>query len=68
MMAEEQKPLLTAANKLREYKIKNTPQRQVILSYLMTSHEHPSIEMIFNYVRGNGFSVSLAKFIIRCSC
>ncbi|KRM04837.1 MAG: transcriptional repressor [Liquorilactobacillus ghanensis] len=60
MMAEEQKPLLTAANKLREYKIKNTPQRQVILSYLMTSHEHPSIEMIFNYVRGNGFSVSLA--------
>jgi Fur family peroxide stress response transcriptional regulator len=59
-MAEEQKPLLVAANKLKERKIKNTQQRQVILSYLMTSHEHPSIEMIFNYVRKNGFSVSLA--------
>ncbi|KRL36992.1 Fur family transcriptional regulator [Liquorilactobacillus uvarum] len=59
-MVQEQKTLLAAADKLKEYKIKNTPQRQVILSYLMTSHDHPSIEMIFNYVRGNGFSVSLA--------
>ncbi|WP_057741870.1 Fur family transcriptional regulator [Liquorilactobacillus capillatus] len=59
-MAQEQKTLLAATDKLKEYKIKNTPQRQVILSYLMTSHDHPSIEMIFNYVRGNGFSVSLA--------
>ncbi|KRM90193.1 Fur family transcriptional regulator [Liquorilactobacillus cacaonum] len=60
MATQEQNTLLVAANKLRSNKIKNTPQRQVILSYLMTSHAHPSIEMIFKYVRTNGFSVSLA--------
>ncbi|MCP9313720.1 transcriptional repressor [Liquorilactobacillus satsumensis] len=59
-MVQSQETLLSAANKLKEYRIKNTPQRQVILSYLMTSHAHPSIEMIFKYVRSNGFSVSLA--------
>nr|WP_162258004.1 transcriptional repressor [Liquorilactobacillus oeni] len=59
-MVQSQEDLLSAANKLKQYKIKNTPQRQVILSYLMSSHAHPSIEMIFKYVRGNGFSVSLA--------
>ncbi|KRN30264.1 ferric uptake regulation protein [Liquorilactobacillus mali] len=60
MATQEQNTLLVAANKLKSNKIKNTPQRQVILSYLMTSHAHPSIEMIFKYVRKNGFSVSLA--------
>ena len=60
MATQGQNTLLVAANKLKNNKIKNTPQRQVILSYLMTSHDHPSIEMIFKYVRKNGFSVSLA--------
>lgn len=57
---QNQATLLAAANKLKEHKIKNTPQRQVILAYLMNSHEHPSIEMIYRYVREHGFSVSLA--------
>lgn len=59
-MLQDQEVLVKAAEKLREHKIKNTPQRQVILAYLMNSHEHPSIDMIYAYVRKNGFSVSLA--------
>lgn len=49
-----------ACRKLKKRHIKNTPQRQVILAYLMSSKEHPSIEMIYSYVKENGFSVSLA--------
>ncbi|GEN48674.1 Fur family transcriptional regulator [Ligilactobacillus pobuzihii] len=59
-MLRNQETLVTAAENLKEHGIKNTPQRQVILAYLMTSHEHPSIEMIYDHVRKNGFSVSLA--------
>lgn len=59
-MLRNQEVLVTAAENLKEHGIKNTPQRQVILAYLMTSHEHPSIEMIFDHVRKSGFSVSLA--------
>lgn len=55
-----QQTLVTAAAKLKEKHIKNTPQRQVILAYLMESKEHPSINMIYNHVLANGFSVSLA--------
>ncbi|KRN89268.1 Fur family transcriptional regulator [Ligilactobacillus ceti] len=59
-MVRDQEVLIKAANKLKDNKIKNTPQRQVILAYLMTSKEHPSINMIYNHVINNGFSVSLA--------
>src|SRR5699024_5250935 len=55
-----QEQLMMAAEKLKKRHIKNTPQRQVILAYLMSSKEHPSIEMIYSYVKENGFSVSLA--------
>lgn len=59
-MLRKQEMLVTVAENLREHGIKNTPQRQVILAYLMTSHEHPSIDMIYEHVRQSGFSVSLA--------
>ncbi len=59
-MLRNQEMLVSAASNLKEHGIKNTPQRQVILAYLMTSHEHPSIEMIYEHVRKSGFSVSLA--------
>ena len=55
-----QEQLMMAAEKLKKRHIKNTPQRQVILAYLMSSKEHPSIEMIYSYVKENGFSVCLA--------
>ncbi|MDY4004248.1 MAG: Fur family transcriptional regulator [Ligilactobacillus saerimneri] len=57
---ENQATLAQAAAKLRAKHVKNTPQRQVILSYLMTSKEHPSIKMIHEHVAANGFKVSLA--------
>ena len=59
-MLRNQEVLVTAAENLKAHGIKNTPQRQVILAYLMTSHEHPSNEMIYDHVRKSGFSVSLA--------
>ncbi|GBG95617.1 Fur family transcriptional regulator [Ligilactobacillus salitolerans] len=59
-MLRNQETLVSAAENLKEHGIKNTPQRQVILAYLMSSHQHPSIEMIYDYVRQSGFSVSLA--------
>lgn len=55
-----QEVLVTAANTLKEHHIKNTPQRQVILAYLMTSKDHPSVNMIYDHVIKHGFSVSLA--------
>ena len=45
-MLRNQEMLVTAARTLKERSIKNTPQRQVILAYLMNSKAHPSIEMI----------------------
>ena len=51
-----QEQLMMAAEKLKKRHIKNTPQRQVILAYLMSSKEHPSIEMIYSYVKENGLA------------
>lgn len=59
-MLRDQEVLLAAADSLKKNGIKNTPQRQVILAYLMTGRKHPSVEMIYEYVCQNGFSVSLA--------
>ncbi|ASR41382.1 Fur family transcriptional regulator [Ligilactobacillus agilis] len=59
-MLRNQEMLVTAARTLKERSIKNTPQRQVILAYLMNSKAHPSIEMIHQHVQESGFSVSLA--------
>lgn len=59
-MLRNQEILLAAADSLKQNGIKNTPQRQVILAYLMTGKKHPSVEMIYDYVCQNGFSVSLA--------
>ena len=42
-----QEQLMMAAEKLKKRHIKNTPQRQGILAYLMSSKEHPSIDMIY---------------------
>ena len=59
-MLRNQEMLVTAAKTLKKQSIKNTPQRQVILAYLMNSKEHPSIEMIHDHVQESGFSVRLA--------
>lgn len=60
MPMKEQTLLVNAAQKLKEHGIKPTPQRQVILAYLMSSDEHPSITMIHQYLKRKDIKVSLA--------
>ena len=59
-MLRDSEMLVAAAQKLKDYEIKSTPQRQVILAYLMKSKVHPSIETIYKYLKKNDFNVSLA--------
>lgn len=59
-MLRDSEMLVAAAHKLKDHEIKSTPQRQVILAYLMRSREHPSIETIYRHLRKNEFNVSLA--------
>lgn len=40
-MLRDSEMLVAAAQKLKDYEIKSTPQRQVILAYLMKSKVHP---------------------------
>lgn len=51
---------LVATQKLKSKGIKSTPQRKIILAYLMNSNEHPSIDMIYSYATKNGLKLSLA--------
>lgn len=48
------------AEKLREKKLKVTPQRLAIYSYLVNSPEHPTVETIFNDVKVSFPSMSIA--------
>lgn len=59
-MLRDSEMLVAAAQKLKDCGIKSTPQRQVILAYLMKSKAHPSIETIYKYLKKNDFNVSLA--------
>lgn len=57
---KDQEVLVAAAQKLKQHEIKATPQRQIILAYLMSSTEHPSINMIHQYLKKQEHKVSLA--------
>lgn len=57
---QENEMKLAATQKLKSKGIKNTPQRKIILAYLMNSNEHPSIDMIYSYVLKSGLKMSLA--------
>lgn len=57
---KDQAVLVAAAQKLKQHNIKATPQRQGILAYLMSSSEHPSINMIHQYLLKEDYKVSLA--------
>ncbi|WGN88716.1 Fur family transcriptional regulator [Ligilactobacillus faecis] len=57
---KDQEVLVVAAQKLKQHEIKATPQRQIILAYLMRSTEHPSINMIHQYLKKQDHKVSLA--------
>ena len=59
-MMHDQEVMVRAAHILKEHGIKSTPQRQAILSCLLTSTAHPTIDMIYDYVKKNGLGVSLA--------
>lgn len=48
------------ANNLRNAKLKVTPQRMAIYSYLIQSHSHPNAETIYNDLKHDYPSMSLA--------
>lgn len=45
---------------LRSAKLKVTPQRMAIYSYLVSTDAHPSVETIYNAVKSDNPSISLA--------
>ncbi len=50
----------TFSEKLREKKLKVTPQRLAIYSYLANSGAHPTVETIYNDIRADFPSMSIA--------
>ncbi|PXF59721.1 MAG: transcriptional repressor [Deltaproteobacteria bacterium] len=59
-MAEPQDRLNKMIHKLKEHGFRVTPQRLAVLKILATSLEHPSVEMIFEYVKTDFPTTSLA--------
>ena len=49
-----------ALDLLRDHKVRLTPQRRTILEYLITHHTHPSVEMIYDDLKGNVDNISMA--------
>lgn len=49
-----------ALTELREEKVRLTPQRKIILEYLLTHHTHPSAEMIFSDLKDKVDNISVA--------
>ncbi|HJE87111.1 MAG TPA: transcriptional repressor, partial [Levilactobacillus hammesii] len=47
-MANQQQLLKQALQTLKDHHVRVTPQRQIILTYLVTHHNHPSVDTIFN--------------------
>ncbi|WP_267202036.1 Fur family transcriptional regulator [Limosilactobacillus kribbianus] len=45
---------------LRSNKVRLTPQRKEILEYLISHHTHPSVEMIYDDLKGNVKNISMA--------
>jgi len=59
-MADPQKRLETMLAKLKEKEMRITPQRLAVLKILSESCEHPSVERIYEQVRGDFPTTSLA--------
>jgi Fur family peroxide stress response transcriptional regulator len=59
-MADPQKRLETMLAKLKEKEMRITPQRFAVLKILSESSEHPSVERIYEQVRGDFPTTSLA--------
>lgn len=57
-MAEDM--LAQALQQLKDHKIRVTPQRQIILTYLVTHHNHPSVETIYKALDTQLPNLSLA--------
>ena len=49
-----------AISVLRSNKVRLTPQRKLILEYLINHHTHPSVEMIYNDLKDNVDNISMA--------
>jgi Fur family peroxide stress response transcriptional regulator len=52
--------LTQAIQELKDHKIRVTPQRQIILTYLVTHHNHPSVETIYQALDTQLPNLSLA--------
>jgi len=59
-MADPQKRLETMLAKLKEKEMRITPQRMAVLKILSESSEHPSVERIYEQVRRDFSTTSLA--------
>ena len=49
-----------AIEQLRENHVRVTPQRKTILNYLISHHTHPSVEMIYEDLKGSVDNISMA--------
>ncbi|MFD1548762.1 Fur family transcriptional regulator [Levilactobacillus fuyuanensis] len=59
-MATQQQLLTQALQTLKDHHVRVTPQRQIILTYLVTHHNHPSVETIFNALASQLPNLSMA--------
>lgn len=49
-----------ALDQLRSKKVRLTPQRKMILKYLISHHTHPSAEMIYDQLKDSVDNISMA--------
>lgn len=59
-MSQPESALDAALEKLREQHVRITPQRKLILDYLMTHENHPPVETIYQELAPQMASLSLA--------
>ncbi|MCH5465074.1 Fur family transcriptional regulator [Levilactobacillus tujiorum] len=59
-MASQQQLLQQALQTLKDHHVRVTPQRQIILTYLVTHHNHPSVDTIFNALADQLPNLSMA--------
>lgn len=57
---DSQKAYQNAINLLRKHKIRITPQRQIVLKYLINHHNHPSINTIYKDLKSQWSNLSMA--------
>lgn len=59
-LATQQQELNAAIQLLREHQVRVTPQRQIILKYLVAHHNHPSVETLFHALEDELPNLSMA--------